>query len=93
LPFAQPAGRLPGRPRHTQIRRPGGRRKSRARRPNSNRSTIAARPRRTPIPIDNGVEPLLYRLWGLQPLQSQILKRGELILEVWARPAAACARR
>lgn len=40
-----------------------------------------------PIPIDNGVEPLLYRLWGLKPLQSQILKRGELILEVWARPA------
>ena len=40
-----------------------------------------------PIPIDNGVEPLLYRLWGLQPLQSQVLKRGELILEVWARPA------
>lgn len=39
------------------------------------------------IPIDNGVEPLLYRLWGLQPLQSQIVKRGELILEVWARPA------
>lgn len=38
-------------------------------------------------PIDNGVEPLLYRLWGLQPLQSQALKRGELILEVWARPA------
>jgi hypothetical protein len=40
-----------------------------------------------PIPIDNGVEPLLYRLWGLQPLQSQILKRGELILEIWARPS------
>jgi hypothetical protein len=40
-----------------------------------------------PIPIDNGVEPLLYRLWGLQPLQSQVLKRGEVILEVWARPA------
>ena len=40
-----------------------------------------------PIPIDNGVEPLLYRLWGVQPLQSQVLKRGELILEVWARPA------
>jgi hypothetical protein len=40
-----------------------------------------------PIPIDNGVEPLLYRLWGLPPLQSQALKRGELILEVWARPA------
>lgn len=40
-----------------------------------------------PIPIDNGVEPLLYRLWGLQPLQSQVVRRGELILEVWARPA------
>jgi len=40
-----------------------------------------------PIPIDNGVPPLLYRLWGLQPLQSQVLKRGELILEVWGRPA------
>lgn len=38
-------------------------------------------------PIDNGVEPLLYRLWGLQPLQSQVLRNGELILEVWARPA------
>lgn len=40
-----------------------------------------------PAPIDNGVEPLLYRLWGLQPLQSQVLRKGELILEVWARPA------
>jgi len=40
-----------------------------------------------PTPIDNGVEPLLYRLWGLQPLQTQIVRRGELILEVWARPA------
>lgn len=40
-----------------------------------------------PTPIDNGVEPLLYRLWGLPPLQSQVLKRGELVLEVWARPA------
>jgi len=40
-----------------------------------------------PIPIDNGVEPLLYRLWGLQPLQSQVVRKGELILEVWARPA------
>jgi hypothetical protein len=40
-----------------------------------------------PVPIDNGVEPLLYRLWGLQPLQSQIVRGGELILEVWVRPA------
>ena len=39
------------------------------------------------VPIDNGVDPLLYRLWGLQPLQTQLIKRGELILEVWARPA------
>ncbi|MBO9559182.1 MAG: hypothetical protein J7515_11475 [Caulobacter sp.] len=38
-------------------------------------------------PIDNGVDPLLYRLWGLQPLQSQLIKPGELVLEVWARPA------
>jgi hypothetical protein len=37
--------------------------------------------------IDNGVDPLLYRLWGLHPLQSQLIKRGELVLEVWARPA------
>lgn len=43
--------------------------------------------RETPIPIDNGVEPLLYRLWGLQPLQTQLLRRGELVLEVWRRPA------
>lgn len=41
----------------------------------------------TPVPIDNGVDPLLYRLWGLQPLQAQLVRRGELILEVWARPA------
>jgi hypothetical protein len=41
----------------------------------------------TPVPIDNGVDPLLYRLWGLQPLQTQLVRRGELILEVWARPA------
>lgn len=40
-----------------------------------------------PTPIDNGVEPLLYRLWGLQPLQSQIVRKGELILEAWTRPA------
>ncbi|WP_165188628.1 hypothetical protein [Caulobacter soli] len=46
------------------------------------------RPGETLVPIDNGVDPLLYRLWGLQPLQSQLIKRGELVLEVWARPAA-----
>ena len=40
-----------------------------------------------PAPVDNGVEPTLYRLWGLQPLQSQVVHGGELVLEVWARPA------
>ncbi len=45
------------------------------------------RPGETLVPIDNGVDPLLYRLWGLSPLQSQLIKRGEMVLEVWARPA------
>ncbi len=40
-----------------------------------------------PVPIDNGVDPLLYRLWGLQPLQTQLVRGGELVLEAWARPA------
>lgn len=40
-----------------------------------------------PALVDNGVDPLLYRLWGLQPLQSQILRRGEMIVEAWARPS------
>jgi hypothetical protein len=40
-----------------------------------------------PVPIDNGVDPLLYRLWGLQPLQTQLVRNGELVLEAWARPA------
>jgi hypothetical protein len=41
----------------------------------------------TSPPIDNGVDPLMYRLWGLQPLQSQLVRRGEAVLEVWARPS------
>jgi len=41
----------------------------------------------TPPPIDNGVEPLLYRLWNLPPLQSQLVRRNEVVLEVWARPS------
>ena len=45
------------------------------------------RPGEMLVPIDNGVDPLLYRLWGLHPLQSQLIKRGELVIEVWARPA------
>lgn len=40
---------------------------------------------RLPV-IDNGYDPLLYRLWGFQPLQNQILRSGEMILEVAIRP-------
>lgn len=40
-----------------------------------------------PIPINNGVDPLLYRLWGLPPLQSQIVRDGEQVVEAWARPS------
>lgn len=42
-----------------------------------------------PIAIDNGYEPLLYRLWGLQPLQNQAPRGGEMILEVAVRPATS----
>ena len=38
-------------------------------------------------PIDNGVDPTLYRLWGLPPLQWQVLRGDEMILEVWTRHA------
>jgi hypothetical protein len=37
--------------------------------------------------IDNGIGPDLYRLWGLQPLQTRIIRGDEMILEVWVRPA------
>jgi hypothetical protein len=37
--------------------------------------------------IDNGVDAATYRLWGLMPLQWQLLRGGEMILEVWVRPA------
>ena len=39
------------------------------------------------IPIDSGVDPSTYRLWGLTPLQWQILRGDEMILEAWVRPA------
>jgi hypothetical protein len=41
---------------------------------------------RLPEP-DNGVTPPTYRLWGLMPLQWQLVRDDELILEVWTRPA------
>jgi hypothetical protein len=37
--------------------------------------------------IENGVPPLLYRLWMLPPLQDQLVRRGEAVVEMWARPA------
>lgn len=40
-----------------------------------------------PAAVDNGIGPSLYRLWGLQPLQAQVLHGGEMVLEVWVRPA------
>ncbi|HEY2357328.1 MAG TPA: hypothetical protein VGH86_07750 [Phenylobacterium sp.] len=39
------------------------------------------------IPVDSGVAPSTYRLWGLTPLQWQILRGDEMVLEVWVRPA------
>lgn len=40
-----------------------------------------------PIEPDNGIDPSGYRLWDLPPLQSQALREGEMILEVWMRPS------
>ena len=39
--------------------------------------------------IDNGVDPSTYRLWGLMPLQWEVLYPDEMILEVWVRPATS----
>lgn len=36
---------------------------------------------------DNGVDASTYRLWGLMPLQWQLVRSDEMILEVWTRPA------
>jgi hypothetical protein len=37
--------------------------------------------------IPNGVPPLLYRLWDLPPLQDQLVRGDEAIVEMWARPS------
>ncbi len=43
---------------------------------------------RTPaLGLAGAPEPLLYRLWGLPPLQHQAPRGGEVILEVWVRPS------
>lgn len=41
----------------------------------------------TLVQPDNGVTPSTYRLWGLMPLQWQLLRGDEMVLEVWTRPA------
>jgi len=41
------------------------------------------------VPLDNGVDPSTYRLWGLMPLQWQLLRGNEMILEAWVRPQAS----
>jgi len=51
----------------------------------ASRAEAAAPPRQ----IDNGVEPLLYRLWGLQPLQLQLVRSGEAVIEAWVRPSGS----
>ena len=41
---------------------------------------------RLPAP-DNGVDAATYRLWGLMPLQWQLVRGDEAVIEVWTRPA------
>ena len=41
------------------------------------------------IPVDSGVDASTYRLWGLTPLQWQLLRGDEMILEVWVRPSGS----
>jgi hypothetical protein len=36
---------------------------------------------------DNGVDASTYRLWGLMPLQWQMVRGDEMILELWTRPS------
>jgi hypothetical protein len=38
---------------------------------------------------DNGIDASTYRLWGLMPLQWQLLRGDEMVLEVWVRPAGS----
>lgn len=41
-----------------------------------------------PVVVENGADALLYRLWGLPPLQSQVVREDEIIIEAWVRPTA-----
>lgn len=40
-------------------------------------------------PVNNGIDPSTYRLWGLMPLQWEVLYPGEMIVEVWVRPSTS----
>lgn len=43
---------------------------------------------RLPNP-DNGIDASTYRLWGLMPLQWQLVRGDEVILELWTRPSSS----
>lgn len=37
--------------------------------------------------LDNGIDASTYRLWGLMPLQWQLVRGDEMVLELWVRPS------
>lgn len=41
------------------------------------------------VVIPGAAPALLYRLWGLPPLQTMVLRPGEAVIEVWVRPSGA----
>ncbi len=43
----------------------------------------------TLAPVSNGIDPSTYRLWGLMPLQWEVLYPGEMIVEAWVRPSTS----
>lgn len=45
-------------------------------------------PKGQPI-AKGGADLLLYRLWGLPPLQTQVLHGDDMIVELWVRPTAS----
>jgi ketosteroid isomerase-like protein len=42
-----------------------------------------------PPGFSSGVDASLYRLWGLQPLQGLVVRRGEAVFEAWFRPTTS----
>lgn len=45
--------------------------------------------RGAPTQIAAPVDASVYRLWGLTPLQTQVLKNDETVFEIWVRPVNA----